>query len=272
MGDILLARIGEFDTDSWFRATSSWSELCLAMGCTRVIFPGSSGHFYDVNATGTFYNFVHVQEPSTCPIETIQAEFARRGLPFAVRIPRRESYLGFVESLYSKNFLLVPVWIMMRHENEFGERSPKVVVAEIDRSHLSEWIGTSNIPDLPDIHRVTQREMISRAFLTKSIRLLLATYDNKPAGTALLFLKDRIGSIHFVATRPEFRRKRVATTVVLEAINRLEDEGVDFVWLRTRKGGIGEQVYLQIGFKPFADILTYSKTPDLDSQSVMARL
>lgn len=257
--------------NAWITATSSWSELCMAMGCTRVIYPGSLSHFYDVNATGTFYNFVHVQEPSACPIQAIEAEFARRGLPFAVRIPRQESYLGFGESLSAQNFSLVPIWTMMRHEVESGERSPEVTVEEVDRSHLSDWIETSNIPDLPDIHRVTQRDMVSKASLTKSIHLLLATYKNKPAGTTLLFIKDRIASIHFVATRPEFRRKHIATSIVLDAINRIEDEGADLVWLRTRKGGIGEQVYLQIGFKPFADILTYSRTPNLDSQSVSVR-
>jgi GNAT superfamily N-acetyltransferase len=94
---------------------------------------------------------------------------------------------------------------------------------------------------------------------TEYVRLLLAAYKNKNAGVALVFLKDQVASIHLVATLPEFRRKRVATSIVLEAIEQV-DEDADLVWLRTRKGGIGEKVYLKIGFKPFVDILTYSQT------------
>ena len=62
-----------------------------------------------------------------------------------------------------------------------------------------------------------------------------------------------------VSTIPEFRRKYVATTLILEVLETLKNKGVELLWLRTRKGGIGEKVYEKIGFKPILDILTFTK-------------
>ena len=63
----------------------------------------------------------------------------------------------------------------------------------------------------------------------------------------MLFLKDHVASIHMIATLSEFRRMRVATTVTLEAVRRARKEKADLVWLRTRRGGIGEKVYARSG-------------------------
>ncbi len=80
----------------------------------------------------------------------------------------------------------------------------------------------------------------------------------------MLYLKGAVASIHMMATLPEFRRKHVATTIVLHALNGLKNERTDLVWLRTRKGGAGEKVYVRIGFESVLDILTYTRTPDLE--------
>ncbi|HMK83902.1 MAG TPA: GNAT family N-acetyltransferase, partial [Candidatus Bathyarchaeia archaeon] len=97
-----------------------------------------------------------------------------------------------------------------------------------------------------------------------SSHLLLARLDNKPVGRGLLYIKDQVASIHMMSTIPEFRRKHVATTIVKHALNRLKGERIELTWLRTRKGGMGEKVYLKIGFKPILEILTYTRTPNLD--------
>jgi ribosomal protein S18 acetylase RimI-like enzyme len=248
----------------WVRTTSNWSELCLAMGCTRVTIDGCLAHMFDVSVTGTFYNFAIVQHPDTCSIRTIEAEFVERHLPFAVRIPRQESYFEFEKSLSAIGFSLTPVWTMMKHNEERGSISPEITVEQISPQRLAEWMAVSNIFSLPDIHRAAQQKLVSRATRVESVCLLLASFNNNPAGVALVFHKDGVGSIHLVATLPKFRRKNVATTIVLQAIEQMKDDEIDLIWLRTRKGGIGEKVYSRIGFKPFVDILTYAQIPALD--------
>lgn len=56
-----------------------------------------------------------------------------------------------------------------------------------------------------------------------------------------------------IATLSDFRRTHVATTVTLEAIRRPRKTRVGLVWLRTRKGGVSENVYARIGFTAFAE-------------------
>jgi ribosomal protein S18 acetylase RimI-like enzyme len=88
-----------------------------------------------------------------------------------------------------------------------------------------------------------------------------------PVGRGLLFVKDGVASIHMMTTVPEFRRRHIATTIVLEALDRLRDEKTELIWLRTRRGGIGEKVYLKSGFDSAFDILTYTRTPDCEDMS-----
>jgi ribosomal protein S18 acetylase RimI-like enzyme len=102
--------------------------------------------------------------------------------------------------------------------------------------------------------------MIERLSGNGSAQLLLASINHKPVGTGLLYLNEHVASIHMIATLNELRRRHVATTVTLEALRRARKEKVDLVWLRTRRGGIGEKVYAKIGFNVFSDILSYTKT------------
>ena len=253
-------------SDTWCKATCNWSELCVEMGCGRVRLPGGLLHTYDVGVTGTFYNYVLVQDPNSFSLRMTEAEFSRRGLPFAIRIPRENSFSEFERSLCDARYALVPVWKLMTHEKDAGERNRAVTVERVGSDRLADWIAIISTGfNLSEKHRVTQYEMVRRASRSESVQLLLAILNEKPVGTGLLYFKDRIASIHMISTLPEFRKKHVATTIILEARDRCKDEKANMIWLRTRKGGIGEKVYSKIGFKPFSDILTYTRTPNLDS-------
>ena len=255
--------------DTWYKATCNWSELCVEMGCARVRLPGSLLLTYDIGVTGTFYNFVAVQDPNSFSLRMTEDEFSRRGLPFAIRIPGEPSFSELEKSLCDARYALVPVWKLMTHEKDAGERNREVTVERVgsdDSDRLADWIAIISTGfNLSEKHRVLQHEMVRRASRNESVQLLLAILNEKPVGTGLLYFKDQVASIHMMSTLPEFRRKRVATTIVLEALDRCKDQKADMIWLRTRKGGMGEKVYLKIGFKPFSDLLTYTRTPNLDS-------
>jgi len=250
--------------DIWGEAASNWSDLCVAMGCKKARVPGAFVHFYNIRKSGTFYNFSLVHDPSIFSIDRVEKEFVRRDLPFAIKIPGLTSHVRMESLLRERGYSLVPVWNLMTHKTHTGKRNPDVQVEEISWSRLEDWFALSNLARLPQGSRNARQEMVRKAMRNDCTRLLLATLDGKLVGEGLLFVKDRIASIHMMATVPEFRRRHVATTIVLEAIEKARETGVDLLWLRTRKGGIGERVYLKCGFDSFSEIRTYSKTPELE--------
>ena len=235
------------------------------MGCDRFCVPGGLVHMYDVDITGTFYNHVLVQDPNAFALEKTEAEFTKRRIPFTVKIPKQRAYSELENSLQARGYILVPVWSLMTFDAvPARQRNPGVRVERVNTFGLAEWLTVSTTGNLPSNHTITQQNMVKRASEKKSIHLLLAKLNNKPVGRGLLYLKNKVASIHMMTTIPEFRRKHVATTIVLEALDRLKEERTNLTWLRTRKGGTGEKVYLRIGFKPILDILTYTLNPHLD--------
>jgi ribosomal protein S18 acetylase RimI-like enzyme len=246
--------------DIWRQATENWSELCAAMGCTRMQVPGAIVQSYPIERSGPFYNSAFVQKPQSFEIEKVESIFAERRLPFVIVIPRLESYAELGKSLVEHGYSAAPAWCLMIQKELVGESNPKVRVDEIDRSGLNDWFALQDAFPHVQSSKAARLEMIERLSGNGSAQLLLASINHKPVGTGLLYLNEHVASIHMIATLNELRRRHVATTVTLEALRRARKEKVDLVWLRTRRGGIGEKVYAKIGFNVFSDILSYTKT------------
>jgi ribosomal protein S18 acetylase RimI-like enzyme len=254
--------------DVWRLATCNWSELCVAMGCTMIRVSGAIVHAYPIERSGTFYNFAVVQDPESFVIEDVENAYAERKLPFAIRIPGLEPYAELEKSLSARGYSLVPVWSLMTQNEVAVKSNPDVRVNEVDQSKLVDWFELQDVSPQVQSSRATRREMVERVSRERSAQLLMASLDGRPVGAGLLFLKDRIASIHLIATLTEFRRRHVATTITLEAIRRAKNEKADLVWLRTRKGGIGEKAYTKIGFNAFSDILSFTKTPEYEDSNL----
>lgn len=253
--------------DLWYGATCNWSGLCVAMGCDRISLAGALAHAYSIERSSTFYNFAHVQDPNSVSIESIENEFRRRRLPFTVVIPRLSPYEQLEQTLRSRGYVLIRVWGLMKHQRFEGKRNPEVKVIQIDYSRLTEWLSLPGDAGLSAVSARARQEMFGHAMRCESTELLLACVGDMPVGRGLLFVKDGVASIHMMTTVPEFRRRHIATTIVLEALDRLRDEKTELIWLRTRRGGIGEKVYLKSGFDSAFDILTYTRTPDCEDMS-----
>jgi len=247
----------------WFQVTGNWSKLCLAMGCIRIRLPGAFVHVYDVGRSSTFYNCVLVHDPALFHADEAQRIFEERKLPFSVKIPDLKSFADLAEALRADEYSLLPPWNLMMHEKVIGEGNPDVVVKSVASSQMSEWITASNINELPQISRVARRKMLEEASQTSKAKFLLARLEEKPVGVGMLFMEGHVASIHMMSTLPEFRRRHVATTLVLQALT-LRNGDIDLTWLRTRKGGMGEKVYTNLGFSSITNILSYTTTPELE--------
>jgi len=250
--------------DVWREATRNWSELCVAMGCSRTEVAGALVLTYPIQRSGAFYNSALVQNPQSIPIEKIEELYAERNLPFAVILPKLKPYTELGRLLEERGYSPAPAWTLMTHKEWVGRGNPEVRVDEINGDQLGEWFELNDVFPHAESYGPTRLEMIERIAKEKSAQLLLASLQRKYVGAALLFMKYQVASIHLVATLTEFRRRHVATTVTLEAIRRAGKDVAGLLWLRTRKGGTGEKVYTRIGFAPFADIQSYTKTPQYE--------
>jgi ribosomal protein S18 acetylase RimI-like enzyme len=244
----------------WQEATDNWSGLCVAMGCTRIRVTGALVHTYPIHRSGTFYNSAFVQNPQSFVIEEVEHVYAERKLPFAIIVPRLKPYEELGKTLEEQEYSLAPPWTLMTLKELTGNSNSEVRVEEIDRSKLSDWFELQDAFPHVESSKSTRLEMIKKVSKEKSAQLLMAGLQGKSVGAGLLFMNDQVASIHMVATLTDFRRRHVAATVTLEAIRRARKDKADLVWLRTRKGGTGEKVYMKIGFTAFSDILSYTKT------------
>lgn len=254
--------------DIWKEATDNWSELCDAMGCTRIRVPGALIHTYPIHRSGTFYNSAFVQNPQSFVIKEAEHVYAELKLPFTITLPRLKPYGDLSKALEEQEYSLAPPWTLMTHKKLTGRSSPEVRVEEIDRSKLGDWFEMQDAFPHVESSRSTRLKMTEKVSREKSAQLLMASLQGKFVGAGLLFMKDQIASIHMIATLTDFRRRHVATTVTLDAIHRAWKDKADLVWLRTRKGGMGEKVYVKIGFAAFSDILSYTKTPQYEDSNL----
>jgi len=254
--------------DVWQKTTDNWSELCVAMGCTRVRVPGALVHTYPISRSGSFYNSAFVQNPESFVMKEVEKVYAERKLPFAIILPRLKSYEKLCDSLEEHDYSLSPPWMLMALKELTGNRNPEIGVEEIDRSNLGDWVELQDAFPQVESSKSTRLEMIGKVSREKSAQLLMASLQGRSVGAGLLFMKDQVASIHMIATLPEARRRHVATTVTLEAIHRAKKEKPELVWLRTRRGGTGEKVYTKIGFKILSDILSYTKTPQNEDSNL----
>lgn len=254
--------------DVWQKATDNWSELCVAMGCTRIRVPGALVHTYPISRSGSFYNSAFVQEPQSFVIKEVEQVYAERKLPYAIILPRLKPYEKLGKLLEEHEYSLGPPWMLMTLKKLTGNSNSEVRVEAIDRSKLGDWFELQDAFPQVQSSRSTRLEMIEKLSRKKSAQLLLASLQGRSVGAGLLFMKDQVASIHMIATLTEVRRRHVATTVTLEAIRRANKDKTELVWLRTRRGGTGEKVYTKIGFNIVSDILSYTKTPQYEDTNL----
>ena len=257
--------------DVWREATGNWSELCVAMGCTAIRTSGAIVQTYPIHRSGTFYNSAFVQNPQSFVLDDVERIFGQRKLPFVIVLPQLKPYLELGDALEQRGYSLAPPWILMTHNETDGQSSPDVTVEQIDESKILDWFELQEAFPHAEGTGPTTLEMIKRLLMEDSAQLLIARLQDRFVGTGLLFIKKQVASLHLIATLAEFRRRRIATTVTLEAIHRARRSQPALVWLRTRKGGVGEKVYTRIGFRVFSEILSYTRTPRFEETNLPAK-
>lgn len=110
------------------------------------------------------------------------------------------------------------------------------------------WIETQ-VSDLKgDPEEAMWRAVAEHEARSQDCRLYLGLLGGRPAGACDLFAADGWGRIDSVVTRPEYRRRGVASALVTRAVADSLGMGHAVTYLFAEAGGAGEAVYTRLGF------------------------
>ena len=132
-----------------------------------------------------------------------------------------------------------------KSEDAVAIQNPKSEIQNVEA-----WIDTalaSGFSENPDFWR----RVIEREACDPRVRLYLANCDGQNAGACSLFEANGWARVESVGTRPEFRRRGVASALVRRAIEDAQANENSVVYLFTEAGGDGEALYRTLGFVPW---------------------
>lgn len=115
-------------------------------------------------------------------------------------------------------------------------------------SEVETWISMQIVDEREEQDRVFWKSVAEMEARSGMCRLFLAKINGEPAGACDQFSADGWGRIDSVITHPRWRRKGVATSLVIHAVNESIQSGCRFTYLFTRSGSDAERLYLQLGF------------------------
>ncbi|WKK81043.2 GNAT family N-acetyltransferase [Marivirga arenosa] len=97
------------------------------------------------------------------------------------------------------------------------------------------------------------------ALTMKVVDYYIATYEDQPVGTAVLFFSNSdIAGIHSMGIIPEMRKNGFARSLLLQTLKIAEDKGAN--WATLQASDSGRPLYKQVGFKEEFIIKNYIKS------------
>jgi ribosomal protein S18 acetylase RimI-like enzyme len=120
-----------------------------------------------------------------------------------------------------------------------------------------------------DAVRALQREVfglptrVATGFLppivlrTPGFRLLLATLDGEPAGSAGVHLDHGAAGIMGVATLPAARRRGIGTALTVGCLAHAAEEGCDLAWLQSEPAA--RTIYDRLGFEVVSEWVVWTR-------------
>jgi GNAT superfamily N-acetyltransferase len=125
----------------------------------------------------------------------------------------------------------------------------RLVRNETGRGEARDWIETAMSDSIGEGDEAMWRLVADREARMTGCRLYLALWDGAPAAACDLFSADGWGRIDSVVTRPEFRRRGIASALVAYVAGESLGMGNIATYLFTEAGGAGERVYTRLGFR-----------------------
>jgi GNAT superfamily N-acetyltransferase len=144
-------------------------------------------------------------------------------------------------------------------------RNPDLEVREVDTpaerdvfdAVLAELFAESKYS--AELSRQLLERIRARSSTLKEV-LYLGLFNDEGAGTATLIPREKLALIDEVGTRPKFRRRGVARTVVDDVADRAQAMGLPYVGLVTGwDNTVARTLYESLGYKPVGEIRGFQK-------------
>jgi len=100
------------------------------------------------------------------------------------------------------------------------------------------------------------------------LRMFVGFLDGEPVATVYLHLAAATGTVHYVVTRPELRRRGIGAVMTQVAVREAEASGCRTVVLTASPYGVG--VYRRLGFREYCQADTYVWWPETGPGEVSA--
>lgn len=144
-------------------------------------------------------------------------------------------------------------WLLMRYARDEPPAVPpnavevRAVPNETGAGETRDWIEIAQ-GNPEDEHAALWRAVVAQEARFRECRLYLGLLDGQPAGTCDLFAAEGWGRIESVMTRPEFRRRGVASALVARAVADSLQNGHTETYLFTEPDSDAERLYTRLGF------------------------
>lgn len=202
---------------------------------------------------------LHLRDDGRGPeavVQEIIATYRGRGLPVVADVDAIAEAQGIGMALRRQGVMpVIGDTLLMRYlPSEPPAPRPnnveiRVVPNETGLGEAREWIETAVSDEEPGTEEEAMwRGVSEREARFTDCRLYLGLIDGQPAGACDLFAAGGWGRVETVVTRPEFRRRGVASALVTRAVADSLAMGNSVTYLYTDLGGAGEQVYTRLGF------------------------
>lgn len=139
---------------------------------------------------------------------------------------------------------------ILPNESVSFEKSPDIVVKKVDTpAAFEEWataVNTIMFGGYTDIHPTNHYHLCKKGI----INCFTGYYHNIPVSFVSVMDDNKICSLEFVATDPNYRRQGFAATVSSEAMAYSFDNGAKIITLRALQPGTRE-LYTSLGYRIF---------------------
>ena len=120
---------------------------------------------------------------------------------------------------------------------------------------VADWTGVINKALFSG--RKAENEVIFNLLKDDGIKMFIARHEKKAVATSMMFTRDGVAGLYFIATLEEYRGKGLGTSVTAAAMNAAKKEGCNAAILHATR--LGEKIYTKLGFIPYRKFYIYWK-------------
>lgn len=221
---------------------SQWADIEWLDEDTYVFFSSEFDEYF-FNRAG----FVRVTKNAAQSIASIEKEFRKRERVAHVLVQR--GYPRLSGLLSDKGYRITDKMIVMEMSSPSFNVNSEIELDVGSTVNLKDWaeIYLTSFYGEMELERPVLR-ILERISGTKETSLVLARIGRDPVGCLVLFRSEKLCGVYCVGTRPEFRRRNVASTM-LEGAYRLSAREGRRPILQTMSSDSLESFYTKLGFK-----------------------